>query len=635
MLDEYDNFFLGHNVNEPVAIEIPVKLRDIEQLGNFLAEIGFEVTYNGSDTGKILLDRREDDRDFHSILSPVLKPEDRKPYWEKMKKALKLYHDIMWKQKGELVEYTYPHLVDTKYLVTTEYNAPYRTDEKDREINMLFRQLERSEEVIKLDNKRGVFGLQMEEMGLFPKGHIFNGATIPDPYSVVTGRSTRFVRYASLNPGYALGYSYVHGSKSEMGYEYNYTPDRRNRLGFFFEYESDPNQMFFGNIGVEKGGYEQGGDTDSDNETPVNRFDNPCVAIYVVWSSVNKSAPYTYMYKMSEEDPRFQLLKEYMLPRNDRLTPQKDDRFKVWNYESGNNKTYVPVKNGDFDNIDAGIQQFNMKQQKLANQQQKIQEIEKIISDIVSELRGMLFYDLGEPNVSGAVLKNYTKYMGWIKDKQQLATDYEEKIKKILNKLNEIKTEIAGSDYLQQHEFKELSTAVDLISLKQNDLKLKQQKLLSVSKKFDESVKEDIDDYVRGYIDFTKADYEQLSFDVRKKILLKFKETVANITKKQLCANIINIYIYAGQAEKVELFDIMQDISKQAPRSFRKELKKYVESLGDQQDSDVLIELFRGDNLFERFRKKMQFLMGQIKMKQMAQMNQIANQQVISSENEG
>ncbi|MBQ7408964.1 MAG: hypothetical protein IJV03_00175, partial [Alphaproteobacteria bacterium] len=87
--------------------------------------------------------------------------------------------------------------------------------------------------------------------------------------------------------------------------------------------------------------------------------------------------------------------------------------------------------------------------------------------------------------------------------------------------------------------------------------------------------------------------------------------------------------ISSKDEDKPVLFDIMYDISKNATSKFRKILKTFSQIGSSQQDKEILTELFSRDNLFvkhtERARKKMQFLIGQVKIKQMAMANQTIN----------
>ena len=53
VLDKYDDFFLGKNVTEPVAIEMLVDVEDIHALQRFLENSGFQTTTNGNEKEKI------------------------------------------------------------------------------------------------------------------------------------------------------------------------------------------------------------------------------------------------------------------------------------------------------------------------------------------------------------------------------------------------------------------------------------------------------------------------------------------------------------------------------------------------------------------------------------------------------
>ena len=99
MLDHHDKFFLGTNVNEPVAIEIPIRVKNPKELGNFLANLGFEITYDGTEKGKILIDTTRceevENLETYSIITPALKPQERMQFYSVLKvQSLKLTFEI-------------------------------------------------------------------------------------------------------------------------------------------------------------------------------------------------------------------------------------------------------------------------------------------------------------------------------------------------------------------------------------------------------------------------------------------------------------------------------------------------------------------------------------------------------------
>ena len=202
--------------------------------------------------------------------------------------------------------------------------------------------------------------------------------------------------------------------------------------------------------------------------------------------------------------------------------------------------------------------------------------------------------------------------------------------------MKNIQSEISDTDYLKNHHFEHLDMSW-LINRNKETLEIREFYITKFSENLNDLLNKCIERYTEGKINL--KNYENLNFDIRKKILLKYMENITKFNDDSSAEKIINLYISVRDEDKQELFDIMYDISKNATSKFRKILKTFAQTGSSQQDKEILTELFSGDNLFvkhtERARKKMQFLMGQIKMKQMAQMNQIANQQTVGSENEG
>ena len=320
MHEQEQEFLLGTNVNEPISIEVPVDVGNIDDLYNFLESIGFQITTDGKEKNKILIDKKPDNFGTYSIITPALKSEERKTFWDALKKALGTYEEIKRENK-DFVSIGYPHIIDLKNLVLKQRQLPPKNEDKAQKINDFLKILEESKDVIILDNKKGVFGNQLIDKGVFKQGDLLNGSTLPDPYSVATGTNGRFIRYASTDIGYAFGYSNVHGSKQINGYE-NLSPDGKNKLGFVFQYKKRQNQMFFSNAGFESS---QSNRSESiiNNETVVTRFDNPCIGIYLVWQSTEVHPKNTYMYKLNENDPMYRLFKLNTWARPKSLKPEE------------------------------------------------------------------------------------------------------------------------------------------------------------------------------------------------------------------------------------------------------------------------------------------------------------------------
>ena len=204
--------------------------------------------------------------------------------------------------------------------------------------------------------------------------------------------------------------------------------------------------------------------------------------------------------------------------------------------------------------------------------------------------------------------------------------------------MKNIQSEISDTDYLKNHHFARLDMSFQ-INRNKEILGIRESYITKFSENLNDLLNKCIERYTEGKINLKLYEYKNLNLDVRKKILLKYRENIAKFNDDSSAEKIINLYISAKDEDKHALFDIMYDISKNATSKFRKILKTFAQIGTSQQNKEILTELFSGDNLFvkhtERARKKMQFLIGQAKIKQMAQMNQFANQQAMISENEG
>ena len=261
----------------------------------------------------------------------------------------------------------YPHLLDLNHLVADPNNVGPNEEQGDK-IEEILDELEKSGEAkyfyvpnrnerLNMDSfqRRGLDRRNeryMEE--LFPSGYLYNGSAISDPYSVSTGYNTRFMRYGSTDSEYALSYTGITRVKEYNGYQNPCLRSNRS-IGFVYQYQyQDQEQMFFENAGVELERKEKN-TTDSYNETVVTRFDNPCVGIYLMWGDVRDPEHY-YIYKIDENDPRYQIIKNYYKPANPSLHDSKRARFETWNREGENHETYMPVMDGSFEQTQANVE---------------------------------------------------------------------------------------------------------------------------------------------------------------------------------------------------------------------------------------------------------------------------------------
>ena len=595
MHEQEQEFLLGTNVNEPISIEVPVDVGNIDDLYNFLESIGFQITTDGKEKNKILIDKKPDNFGTYSIITPALKSEERKTFWDALKKALGTYEEIKRENK-DFVSIGYPHIIDLKNLVLKQRQLPPKNEDKAQKINDFLKILEGSKDVIILDNKKGVFGNQLIDKGVFKQGDLLNGSTLPDPYSVATGTNGRFIRYASTDIGYAFGYSNVYGSKQINGYE-NLSPDGKNKLGFVFQYKKRQNQMFFSNAGIESS---QSNRSESiiNNETVVTRFDNPCIGIYLVWQSTEVHPKNTYMYKLNENDPMYRLFKEYYAPSNARLHDVKNERFTIWNNEDEKHQTYMPGNLEQIkENIENLLKKRDDKKKKIADQQTKIDEIIQSILSIRNEIYRWNNIDIS--NSSYVQLTTYVDIKEQLNDQEAKLEEREQKIKDTVAKLNGIKAEIDSNDYLKQPTARDLSSLESVLASAKENLKAKKQDWQDQKNLLEEGVKERINKFIQGTINLPSRDYNSIPFKIRKEILIQFTKKAPNISGGNFAEKIINVYMFAKPEERKELLNVMQDIYKNSQKGFRKELNQYLK--GDSHYPDAtneLIKLFRENNAF-------------------------------------
>lgn len=656
MLNMYDEFFLGHNVNEPVAIEIPVRVKNIEELGSFLAKLGFEITYDGTEKGKILIDKTRCDEkenvETYSIITPALNPQDRIQFYSVLKDAIEEYIKIC-KDYGEKIQglspnMFYPHLLDLKHLVADNNNIG-RDEYRGNEIERILDELEKSGEAHQIkpedlyfsgplgtpNNTKPENYFHGDTAELFPRGYLYNGSAIPDPYGVSTGFNSRFIRFATTNPKYAVSLAGVDHVKTICGYR-NISPKGGRYIGFIYQYQyNQSDQLRFGNAGIEQ--EEQSFNSETfDNETAVNRFDNPCVGIYLMWADVYNPKHY-YVYKIDENDPRYQIIKDYYKPANPKLNYRKRERFETWNSEGENHETYMPVRDGKLEQINA------RKQAEAERIRAERERLESLQIDI-NKISGQIFsVDLRWLHVSTPTNEEDILYV--LKHKEVIAKA-EQKGKDTLAILNEIKqqldalrAEVANNEKLKAKYMEKIEEKVKDWKEKKDEYDACLRNLGVVKSSTDGTIKLLIKKYsrVKEYVD--PDSFEKLPLEIRKEILNLFleKDFVDDKEMQIMAGRILRLYALAPDQDKVELFDLLYKIREKVPSYFRRVIKKNIgKFVKNEDDEKVLTELFSRDGWIikhtERARKLMALRMGTANVKR--KMEEMANARQAIAEND-
>lgn len=619
-MDVYDDFFLGQNVTEPVAIEIPVKLANIHALNKFLQRVGFDTTTNGNETNKLLIDTYENSGDYtYAIITPALKPEDRHAFYATLKQALDDY--IKWRKEEfneNRNEIMYPHLLDLNNLVAKKTNIKR---EKTDEISRIFSDMERSGEATEINIRSS--GEYIETLQqIFPKGSVVNGSCMPEPFTIATGFNTRFVRYASTHLGYAMSYASV-GTKKELNGYQNITPDGTRTVGFLFQYQPLPDgkQLYFDNAGIERK-HNQTSPTESYNETAVNRFDNPCIGEYIMWASVN-DPNHRYICKMSPDDERFKKIKEYYQPANPSLNNAHYTRFTTWNQEGDTHKTHMPVKDGNLAQIKANTDAFLQERQEQNN---RVEEIKQKLTQMSKQLDKIdTSTPIQAPPYSDTELNKYIQYSQSLDKTKEQYQAYLSDIKNIITELDALKAEIEANPFLQKHEWP-IGSVQQAASNKQTSVT----RPLSIIDSYQNTCRSNLTKAANTILDsattFPSKTYENMPAQFRIQLLKGF---LARTTKYEaarnkniIATNIVRLYTFAPDAEKKDVFDLLYQIRKTAGSAFRKELQSQANQISNSNaaEKEALIELFKSDNIFvkhtERAKRKIEFALAQAQLQQ-------------------
>ena len=91
--DKYIDFFIGGNINEPAAIEIPLKRVNPDQLVIFLRKYGLDIDTTGARPDKISVTKTtmRFGEPYCSVITPALTPNDLKKTYRILETLLDKY----------------------------------------------------------------------------------------------------------------------------------------------------------------------------------------------------------------------------------------------------------------------------------------------------------------------------------------------------------------------------------------------------------------------------------------------------------------------------------------------------------------------------------------------------------------
>lgn len=335
--DEADRilpFFL-EGATEPVALEVSFDLKDHprDELLKKLAEYGILTSYDIEETDKVLVAK-------NSIITPPLKPEDIRPFFELMSQVLE--------EVGATCEST-PHIIDLKAITPCDDSDLEAEKKKIREKyqdecsdypsfeDYMIAQAQKSDTCIFVS--KPVTKIPQEILqGFSERELVFNGSSISDPYRTATGDVKRNVRMASSLFGYALAYSHTGGDREKEQNSYQLTTPNGERFGFFHVYHVCDEQCYFSNTGIERGSsLSQRGAPQE--ETMVNRFKTPCVGEYLV---LQEAGGYC-LFPIPQDDERWQDFKKLSVRRNGHIDGLHGKRYDALRKSAENCEPKMPM----------------------------------------------------------------------------------------------------------------------------------------------------------------------------------------------------------------------------------------------------------------------------------------------------
>lgn len=625
--DKYINFFLDGNFGKnPVALEIPID-RTHPELVPFLRERGLNIAGAAAGADQIMVS--ED-----SILTPVVSPENMKTLYKTIELLVSEFNNTHYNSKIML---GYPHIIDADNIIPSKLpnaNWPERLDYVDKMLKEISTQEKDNlrDNMFDITNQFGAEIQKQQAQNQLPQDIIFSGGTISDPYSVATGQSDRFFRYATSDYWYAVGYSNLDRIKAQNGY--SLVSKGSIKYGFVFVYKQKPDdkQLFFTNTGIEfrsDAAYKQ--DTD---ETMVNRFNNECVGQYMFFAAPVPSKPGTYKYgfvKIPQNDEKWEKFKEFSKTDNAPLNPAKNKRLDAWAIGKNTEPVLPLIKPMPMDKFYESCKQDIEK-----DKQSRINTLNKIKLEIqqLSESTLKTFTDFN--NVLDGITApkynetNYDAQLVYLSDAEKRISDIKYKLaqesKQIQDKLQHLQTDIAQFDNVKDIQSQTASVTDALTKTKKNFLYNSDLINQKIDKKYISVWRSNITDKKRKFITnfigedepvaFTYANTDKeimqnLDTDTKRQILAdvytNLHNTKRDIRLKYLAKAALFVYYCSTPEQQVELFNDLYKIRKDKDiANIRKLLKETNTELVS--DGFALLpeisELVKNDILFIKHSQK-------------------------------
>lgn len=574
--DNYIDFFLGGNITEPVALEIPVMDVPMGLIRKYLESYGLAIDEDGQSLDKISVTTSKDKWGYCSIITPALKPADLKPLYKTLMSLL----EELKKDKKAPFEIGYPHIIDLQNLVTEHRNK----SGDEFFIMALIEEAKKSPDTIILNKVGDIRKVPFES------GSLFAGSVMPEPYTVVTPDYARYFRYASTNVDYAIGYTGVFQTNRMFNAYNNFLPDGQ-RVGFLHQYAKRPdNQLMFQNTGLENN-IEAIGDI-FDSETMVNRFNNPVIATYVVWKDPNDTR--IYLFKIPENDERWERFIKYYQASFTEPHTAKRNKIENWLAEGEQHQTFVP-------SIDKSLTAQNLYddvQQKLQVKHEQEQETERIRQqnqNTFKELRQQ--YKKLEAEISGDPQYIYRPHnngdFAYYKQYNQNISGHIAKYKKYIYDLEILKSQIQDLAKVLSDENGDLQFYINSINKLQNQIETDK------INRYDSYAKESVslwEKQVTEMVEYPRGILENADMDfVYKKMIMK--EVINKVNRKstvqfqvyQIASVIYNLYKTLSADERTQMKPYFAYIKENAT----KPLLKRLVAIGKNANNEEFINLFK------------------------------------------
>ena len=607
--DKYIDFFIGGNINEPVAIEIPLKKVNPDRLVMFLREYGLDIDTTGTRPDKISVTKTtmRFEEPYCSVITPALTPNDLKKTYRILETLLDKYIE---KGRPSTEDIIYPHVLDLNNLATQK-ELTRKASKENALINVLLQEARQSGNIIIFEHPSELADDILSDPDYKPGEHLFAGSAMSDPYTVATTMYSRYFRYASGSNhesiDYAVFYSGVFNwEKGSVDNNFVNTLPNGKPVGFLHQYEvrKDGEQLFFDDQSIERADGVTRRNTAEPKETMVNRFNNPVVATYVLWKEPGSSK--IYAFKIPNDDERWALFKEYYTASYFEKDATKRNKINDWIAEGKEHRTYtVDEICGSYwkERLDKEEKEEQQQREKLQQEKSRKEQVKEQIKQIYENIKTVPIF------IKCPSYTDYKEYMNTVGPVIALYKEY-------INKLDEFQTEL--------ETIKSLNPDFDIvfytkqIAIKKIEIKKQIEKLNNeIKTKRTVQAKHILDmaDNPQMILDEPDIDFES-KCKILDFVLPQVSHPLMDERAINLATVIFNIYNILSAEEKKQFQEKFEYIKEKASRQVLKQLIK----IGKDHGNDTFVFLFKTsfiDKITKALRKKSPEVSSQSRVKPM------------------